>query len=81
MGNYTIRTSEQDDATIKEAQEYLGASTASKAFLTAIGQVKEQKEMIIKLQRELAQERQRTQKMSDSIADFEDSMTRLFALK
>lgn len=81
MGNYTIRTSEQDDALIKEAQEYLGVSTVSKAFLTAIGQVKEQKEMIIKLQRELAQERQRTQKMSDGIADFEVSMTRLFALK
>lgn len=81
MGNYTIRTSEKDDAIIKDAQEYLGVSTASKAFLVSISKVKEQNEMILKLQRELAQERKRSQSMSAGIADFEVSMPRLFTLK
>ncbi|EHT97544.1 hypothetical protein CKS_5636 [Pantoea stewartii subsp. stewartii DC283] len=66
---------------IKDAQEYLGVSTVSKAFLTAIGMVKEQNEMILKLQRELTQERQRSLCMSAGIADFEASMARLFTLK
>lgn len=81
MGNYTIRTSEKDDAIIKDAQEYLGVSTVSKAFLVSISKVKEQNEMILKLQRELAQERNRSQRMSAGIADFEVSMARLFTLK
>ncbi|MEW5126254.1 hypothetical protein AB1Y57_28250 [Citrobacter freundii] len=81
MGNYTIRTSEKDDAIIKDAQEYLGVSTVSKAFLVSISKVKEQNEMILKLQCELAQERKRSQSMSAGIADFEASMARLFTLK
>lgn len=81
MGNYTIRTSEQDDAIIKDTQEYLGVSTVSKAFLISIRKVKEQNERIMKLERELERERQRSQIMSAGIADFEVSMARLFTLK
>lgn len=81
MGNYTIRTSEQDDVMIKEAQEFIGAATASKAFLTAVAKYKEHKETIAKLERELAAERRRVYQMSTGIKAFEESMTTLFSLK
>lgn len=81
MGNYTLRTDVQEDSMIKEAQEYMQVSTVSKALLTAISHYKANQETIFRLQRELEQERQRIRHMSRGISDFEESMTRLFALK
>lgn len=81
MGNYTIRTSDQEDIMIKDAQEYIGASTVSKAFLASIAKYKEHEETIFKLRQDLEKERNRSQKMSASISDFESSMARLFASK
>lgn len=81
MGNYTIRTNEQDDVMVKNAQEFMGAATASKAFLIAVGKYKEHKQTIAKLQRELEEERRRVYRLSEGIRTFEESMTALFSLK
>lgn len=81
MGNYTIRTNDEQDAMIRDVAQYMDEATVSKAFLTALSTFKEHRETIFKLRRELEQERQRTQKMSGAINDFENSMTRMFAIK
>lgn len=81
MGNYTLRTKQHEDEMIKDAQEYMGAATASKALLMAISKYKEDQETIFKLRKELENERKHSQRMSAGISDFEASMTRLFTLK
>lgn len=54
---------------------------ASKALLIAIRNFKNQKETIFRLERQLEEERRRSQRMSAGISDFEVSMKKLFTLK
>jgi len=81
MGNFTLRTDEQQDAIIRDAQEAMGVSTASKALLMAISEYIEDQQTIKQLRRELEQERSRSRQLSSAIGDFQDSMTRMFSLK
>lgn len=81
MGNYTIRTTDQDDAMIRDVAEYMGLSSVSKAFMLAISQYKQDQDRIFRLERELEKEKARSQLQGKAISDFETSMTRLFELK
>lgn len=81
MGNYTVRTKDDQDAKIRDAVQYMQEATVSKAFLTALLAYEDNQETIRSLRRELEQQQMRSRQVSGAINDFESSMARLFAMK
>ena len=80
MGHYTLRTKDAEDAIIHKAQKRIGASSVSKAFMTAITAYEQHIDEIQQLRAALAQEKARSQALTDSIKHFQGSMTALFTL-
>lgn len=80
MGNYTIRTDDEEDQVIRKAQEATGMASASKAFMTAILELQQNREMIAKLRQELAQEKARSSKLAASVQQFRFSLNTMFEL-
>ncbi|MGK3116013.1 hypothetical protein [Candidatus Pantoea formicae] len=78
MGHYTIRTTEQEDAAIRQAQERIGEASVSKAFKAAIVAYGEHVDEIQRLRAALAQEQAQRQSISARIKQFQASMTALF---
>lgn len=80
MGHYTIRTNGDDDNAIRQAQEHIGAASASKAFMTAITEYQRNREEILRLRQALAQEQARNRALAASVKQFRASMNAMFEL-
>ncbi|RKT89353.1 hypothetical protein BJ925_0332 [Rahnella aquatilis] len=80
MGNYTIRTNDDEDNAIREAQEHIGAASVSKAFMTAILEHQHNKDEISRLRQALAQEQARNMELAASVKKFRTSLNSMFAL-
>lgn len=78
MGHYTIRTTESEDAAIRQAQERIGEASVSKAFKAAIMAYGQHIDEIQRLRAALAQEQAQRQAISARIKQFQTSMTALF---
>ncbi|SAG83937.1 Uncharacterised protein [Enterobacter hormaechei] len=80
MGHYTIRTNDAEDQAIKKAQEATGQASASKTFMTAILELRRNRDEIAQLRRSLAQEKARSQELVSSVKQFRSSLNNLFDL-
>ncbi len=80
MGNYTIRTNDQEDTAIRKAQEHIGAASVSKAFMTAILDHERNREEIMQLRQSLAQAQTRNQELANAVLRFQSSMSEMFDL-
>jgi len=80
MGHYTIRTNEDEDNAIRQAQEHIGAASASKAFMTAITEYQRHRDEILRLRQALAQEQARSRSLAASVRQFRTSMNAMFDL-
>lgn len=80
MGNYTIRTDDDEDQVIRKAQEATGMASASKAFMVAIQELQHNRDTITGLRQELAQERARSRKIAASVQQFRFSLNTMFEL-
>ncbi|CAD5789187.1 hypothetical protein [Escherichia coli] len=78
MGHYTIRTSDDEDQSIKKAQEATGQASASKTFMTAILELQRNRDEIEQLRRALAQEQAKNKELVGS--QFRNSMNVMFEL-
>ncbi len=80
MGNYTIRTSDEEDNAIRQAQEHIGAASASKAFMAAILEHRANRDEIMRLRQELGQAQSRNKELAQAVRCFHSSMKEMFAL-
>lgn len=80
MGNYTIRTNDDEDHAIRGAQECIGAASVSKAFMTTILEHQHNKDEIARLRQALAQEQARNMELAASVKKFRTSLNSMFAL-
>lgn len=80
MGNYTIRTNDDEDQVIRKAQEATGMASASKAFMVAIQELQHNRDTIAGLRQEMAQEKARSRKLAASVQQFRFSLHTMFEL-
>ncbi|WP_230050738.1 hypothetical protein [Erwinia aphidicola] len=78
MGNYTIRTDDEEDQVIRKAQEATGMASASKAFMVAIQELQHNRDTIASLRQELAQEKAMRKNLAESVQSFRKTMHDMF---
>jgi len=78
MGNYTIRTDDEEDQVIRKAQEAIGMASASKAFMVAIQELQHNRDTIASLRQELAQEKAMRKNLAESVQSFRKTMHDMF---
>lgn len=78
MGHYTIRTTEHEDAAIRQAQERIGEASVSKTFKAAIVAYGEHVDEIHRLKLALAHEQAQLKALTATVKQFQTSMTALF---